>query len=690
MHAVRGLFAVTAVSVFVGMLFFPQTAGAATIVKPANNLGLVGYWSFNEGTSTKATDFSGNGNTGTLTNMAAPATATSGWGNGKLGGGLNFDGVNDYMSLGTSASLQPSNLTYCTWVKRTVSWNSLTGLVLFWAKANGNYTSNGWYMEVTSSRAMQLAVNGAAINLAYVNIAPDAFYPLNQWTHVCSTFTPSGYAIYKNGVLQTIASVGSSPSITSTADTKYVGINSPGYNNHIPVVFDETRIYSRALSATEVTSLYNTGAQKLNASQNTTSSTLDQGLVGLWSFDGKDMNGTTAYDRSGSGNNGTLTNGPVTTVGKIGQSLSFDGVNDYVAFTSPVAGTPSQVTVGAWIYTSSPPTFKVAVSVGSSIWIGTYNNKWAFITANGQLITSLNNATAGWHYIAGVYDSSTAHLYVDGIEVTSSTRTIGSASGASRIGDFSGTGFSFPGKIDEVRIYNRALSASEIKSLYNRGTATVNASRNVTGSSLDTGLVGLWSFDGKDMNGTTTVYDRSGNGNNGTLTNGPTPAIGKMGQALRFDGVNDYVNISPNTAIPSSGPVTVSAWINYTPGTGNNLNWFKKGTTDGYGLYIDNISRLCVITYGVINWCPGIGIASDTWHHIVFTFDGTAQSVYEDGIFIASTNNGYNTATGNNATIGTNFTGTEAGYFKGKIDEVRVYNRALSATEITALYNLGK
>src|SRR3990167_11541412 len=62
---------------------------------------------------------------------------------------------------------------------------------------------------------------------------------------------------------------------------------------------------------------------------------LTNGLVGYWSFDGKDMAGVTAYDRSGNNNNGTLTNGPTRAIGKIGQGLSFDGVGDSVAIGTP-------------------------------------------------------------------------------------------------------------------------------------------------------------------------------------------------------------------------------------------------------------------------------------------------------------------------------------------------------------------
>src|SRR5690606_20679208 len=102
------------------------------------------------------------------------------------------------------------------------------------------------------------------------------------------------------------------------------------------------------------------------------------------------------------------------------------------------------------------------------------------------------------------------------------------------------------GVIDEPRIYNRALSADEVKNLYDLGTPqTVNASQN---SSMTSGLVGEWSFNGADISGTT-AYDRSGSGNNGTLTNGPTPTFGKVGQALSFDGTDDYISV----ADPASG-----------------------------------------------------------------------------------------------------------------------------------------
>src|SRR3989337_2906315 len=78
---------------------------------------------------------------------------------------------------------------------------------------------------------------------------------------------------------------------------------------------------------------------------------------------------------------------------------------------------------------------------------------------------------------------------------------------------------------------------------------------------LNSGLVGYWSFDGPDM-ANVTAYDRSGNANNGTLTNGPTRAVGRIGQGLSFDGSNDYVSFGNASSLNPATAITISAWIN--------------------------------------------------------------------------------------------------------------------------------
>src|SRR3989338_1092342 len=109
---------------------------------------------------------------------------------------------------------------------------------------------------------------------------------------------------------------------------------------------------------------------------------------------------------------------------------------------------------------------------------------------------------------------------------------------------------------------------------------------------INEGLVGYWTFDGQDLKDTT-AFDKSGNNNNGTLTNGPRRAIGRLGQALEFDGNNDYVAI-PNTAalqFVGTSAFTISAWINGTSQAGSvGVVFGKYSGTRGYRLWVDTSS----------------------------------------------------------------------------------------------------
>jgi len=214
------------------------------------------------------------------------------------------------------------------------------------------------------------------------------------------------------------------------------------------------------------------------------------------------------------------------------------------------------------------------------------------------------------------------------------------------------------------------------------GTTTINASQK---SSHTDGLVGYWSFDGYDISGTT-AYDRSGNGNNGTLTNGPTKTIGKVGQAMDFDGVNDYISFTR----PNTPNITLSAWVKNGSGaiygnwqnSGNNVlwngssfAWVAPGSNHGFGM--------CVAVSS-----PPI----NEWTHVAVTYSGNNNCVfYYNGVLISDNVTfidnigGPIPFSGGTETIGL----ANNQYYYGSIDEVRVYNRALSADEITNLYNSG-
>ena len=205
--------------------------------------------------------------------------------------------------------------------------------------------------------------------------------------------------------------------------------------------------------------------------------TLLNGLVGWWKFD--ETSGTVAYDSSGNGNHGTLTNGPTWTDGKIGGALSFDGENDYVNLGN-VYNNLDDLTISSWVRCSSIDNTKSYRTIIAKKYIFVVNvatdiMKYSTNFSNGSGWTggassvstvSLNE----WEFISVTRLEGMFSLFVNSsFEKSSSNNSIGSNNINTFIGNNSGTNYHFKGLIDDVRIYDRALSAEEVQVLYNLG-----------------------------------------------------------------------------------------------------------------------------------------------------------------------------------------------------------------------------
>lgn len=213
---------------------------------------------------------------------------------------------------------------------------------------------------------------------------------------------------------------------------------------------------------------------------------LATGLVGYWTFDQNTIAGTTADDRSGNGNNGTLMNGPTLTMGTIGQALNFDGVDDWVQVADPASevldfGTGS-FTYALWVYVQSNvgrfdmPLEKggqCAGCTGYDMELG--SDSWAVNVSDGMTITTVEISPVPllhqWVHLVGVRNAATGLIltYLNGTLQHTESAPSGSVSNGQDLtfGSQNGTADFFHGIIDEVRIYNRALTAEEVEHLYN-------------------------------------------------------------------------------------------------------------------------------------------------------------------------------------------------------------------------------
>ncbi|MDD5518382.1 MAG: LamG domain-containing protein, partial [Candidatus Omnitrophica bacterium] len=294
--------------------------GGNSIPEDSFSRGLVGYWSMDESYGTTTYDGSGNGNNGTMIYMS---TSTGGsWSTGKLGSALSFDGVDDFVTMGTPTSLQlTSELTYEAWVKYNSFSANYNPVVIsnYWRPVLWRYNTGGGVFRFTVDEGAGGSWNATGSTVVQ----------LNTWYHVVGTFSVNEgkLKVYVNGVLE--GETDKTAAINLAGSPFTIGTNyGSGQQDFANGTIDEARVYSRALSAAEIRYHYNRG-----------------GPVAHWKFD--EGSGTTVYDSTSNNNDGTMyymstSTGGGWVQGKNGTALSFDGSDDYVQVSADSDLNPQQ------------------------------------------------------------------------------------------------------------------------------------------------------------------------------------------------------------------------------------------------------------------------------------------------------------------------------------------------------------
>jgi hypothetical protein len=450
----------------------------------------VGYWSFNEGVGTVATDFSGNGNTGAL--VSGPP-----WVNGKRSKAVDLFAA-DYITMGdVNAADGLTRITVSAWVKsRAAGSNSSEAHVV----DKSNCTGGGgdgpfelWTPGTFAEFTVYTAGAGNSSGMSTTNIDD------GQWHFWTGTYDGTNVAIWIDGVQENLLNIGS-VTLTDTGNILNVGGFCNGSFSTWLGTVDEVRIYNRALGQSEIARLYQSGAVKLGASSVDlqAGSSLEKGLVGHWTFDGPDITASAILDRSGQGNNAGFHGGSTSTakvIGKLGQAMNFNGTSNYGATSRVVQ---DDFTLSAWVKKGASLTNNDDCSIdmwycgfgvvdadvdgaADDFGLAIKGDKAIFGTGNPDtsvLSTAPLNNTDWYHLVATrVRSTGAITLYVNGAQVDTDTAGTQSLTAPTTVyfGAIKPLVYQtfFNGKIDDVRVYNRALGATEIRQLYNLGRVVI-------------------------------------------------------------------------------------------------------------------------------------------------------------------------------------------------------------------------
>jgi hypothetical protein len=636
----------------------PATRTITVGTPPPGPTGLVAAYSFSEGTGTSLLDQTGTGHTGTISG----ATWTT---QGKFDSALTFDGVNDWVTVNDANDLDfTTGMTLEAWVYPTTSgggsWRNViikerTAGEVYNLYANADTDVPATYLVPAASPSQPLDARGGAALL------------LNTWIHLAATYDGTTLRLYVNGSQVGTRAV-PSPLVTSTGALRFGG-NSV-WGEFFAGRIDEVRLYNRALSVAEIQADMNgpigtdttpptrangqpTGALPAGTTQTTLSLSTNESATCRYA--------TTAGVAYASMPNAFGTTGGTnhnTGVSGLGNGISY---TYYVRCLDAAANVNPDDFPIAFSVSNPPPPDPTPPTVSMT---APANN----VTVSGNVTVSAtaddNVGVVGVQFLLGGQPL--------GAEDTTAPYSI----------TWNSTSVANGGPYQ--------LSARARDAATNQTTATAVS---VTVNNTNLGLVAAYNFN----EGTgTSLLDRTGLGHAGAISGATWTTQGKFGGALTFDGANDWVTVNDANDLDFTTGMTLEAWVYpTTSGGGSWRNVIIKERTAGevYNLYA-NADTDVPATYLVRAALPsqpldargGAALLLNTWTHLAATYDGTTLRLYVNGSQVGTraVPSPLVTSTGVLRFGGNSVWGE---FFAGRIDEVRLYNRALSVAEIQADMN---
>ena len=647
---------------------------------------------------------------------------------------VNLTGVTgNYGTIDESyLSLLRSPWSFSCWYKP--SEGNITGNyypTLIYTAANGTYGGSLYQMYHHGRKLRWQSVIDFSGAFTQRDTSSDVFSSGsgNDWVHIVVTLDNYGDpTIYIDGSAVTLStdSTPNTSDISNYSNTSDIRIGQVTSNINLDYKIDDVSLWSKELSSTEVSNIYNSG--------NGSSLTGSSDLAGWWRMGDHSVvpithSGTASCQVNLSASASGTVSAPFNSY-----AISCDGSDDYIDLNSNFSSVfNSDFSLAFWINlpdgqptasghggTSTPNIFGISNSGNAHRFFGVINTPGSgdagyvrvFYKAGGNQVEAKTasaffpDGATGWvHVVVTVEEASNGiKIYKNGSavsvnEASSSMSTVTMSNFAGNVDMTFGASnrggtpnYETDASFDEIAIFNAALSSSQVSTIYNNASVY-----DLDGHS---NLEGWWRF---EEGSGTSIADSSSNSNTATLVNGPTfstnaPIVYANGYSLEFDGTNNHLstNLVTNTYSLKNG-FSASLWVKLDDVSTTQDFFGRYGASTGrfyFGITGSNVRAAIGTSFDTSTLSHGM--STGTWYHVAYTFSGGSSGTFTYYL--------------NGSSVGTiSFTWTsDSGAYEpmhigglkngsnlhqnptnGKLDEFALYNSALSASDITAIYNSG-
>ncbi|MBP6825269.1 MAG: hypothetical protein KA165_01810 [Saprospiraceae bacterium] len=619
----------------------------------------VAYYAF----SGNAKDQSVNGNNA----LVSGATLTQdrfGWANSAF----SFDGTQSFLQAVNTAALNSNYTTVSFWAKlKALPVQGEAYLLSF-----GGWQER-WKVSLPTHGKLVWSTN-ASSGITDMDSGAGNELTVGVWKHLAFVHDGTKDIIYINGVQ--VAEKNVAGTLNNTTQSLGIGYNAVEGGGFFNGSLDEVQIYNSALSAAQIAALYTAQSITPNA---------PAGVVASYLFNNN------ALDNTSYGNHGQVKDVQATTdrFGYGFNAYAFNGTSSEIEASNSAQLNSAYATVSFWVKPNAFP----ASGESYLLSFGGYQERFKISLPNhgkpvftthsgGACCSDLDSGTpltiGTWTHVVMVHDGTKDIIYFNGVNVNEKA----AAGALDATTQPLGIGFDpiannnwFNGTLDEVAVFNFALSGAEVASLYTTqntfpGTPTdLVAEYKFAGNAND-----ATQFGNHALGGAVPTKDRFGYGSN----------------AYQFNGANSL--LAANSVQLNTDYTTISFWVKADefPVSGEVYLLSNGGYQERWKISMPSHGKPVFTTHSNGACCSdldsGTPLTVGTWAHVIMVHDGTKDIIYLNGAKVNEKNVG-GTLDKTNYPLGIGYDPIGAGsYFKGSLDEVQVYNRALSGVEVAALY----